>query len=93
MKVRFTRRATAQLDAIFDYIAKDNPAAAAAVVGRVEDRAADSYFPYSGKPSGEEGIRMVIATPYPYLIYYHVNTKRSEMQILRIRHGARRRRH
>ncbi|HEX8664522.1 MAG TPA: type II toxin-antitoxin system RelE/ParE family toxin [Beijerinckiaceae bacterium] len=94
MRVRFTRRANAQLDAIFNYIAKDSPVAAAAVVERIEDRAAGlSDFPYSGKPSGEEGIRVVIATPYPYLIYYHVNAKRSEVQILRIRHGARQRRH
>ena len=39
MRVRFTRRATAQLGAIFDYIARDNPAAAAAVVARIEERA------------------------------------------------------
>lgn len=54
MKVRFTRRATAQLDAIFNYIAKDNPAAAAAVVARVEDRAADlSYFPIPANLPGK----------------------------------------
>jgi plasmid stabilization system protein ParE len=39
MRVRFTRRAITQLDAIFNYIARDNPAAAAAVVARIEERA------------------------------------------------------
>ena len=92
MRVRFTRRATAQLGAIFDYIARDNPAAAAAVVARIEERATRlSDFPHSGRPSGEPGIRVVIATPYPYLIYYHVNAQRSEVQIIRVLHGARRR--
>src|SRR5215204_913410 len=36
MIVRFTSRATADLDAIFAYIAKDNPPAAARVINRIE---------------------------------------------------------
>jgi plasmid stabilization system protein ParE len=94
MRVRLTRRAAAQLEAIFNYIARDNPAAAAAVAARIQERARRlAHFPYSGRPSGEPGIRVVVATPYPYLLCYHVNAKRSEVQILRVLHGARERRH
>jgi plasmid stabilization system protein ParE len=36
-KFAFTRRAERDLDEIFDYIARDNPRAAAELVDRVED--------------------------------------------------------
>jgi plasmid stabilization system protein ParE len=35
----------------------------------------------------------VIAYAVSLPLYYQVNAKRSEVQILRVRHGARRRRH
>src|SRR5215203_4762680 len=49
MIVRFTSRATAELDAIFPYIAKDNTRAAARVVNRIEYLADSlSQFPDKG---------------------------------------------
>jgi plasmid stabilization system protein ParE len=40
MKVRFNRGALRDLEEIFDYIAADNPRAAAALVARLEEAAA-----------------------------------------------------
>ena len=49
MIVRFTSRAAAELDAIFAYIAKDNPRAAARVINRIEYLADSlSQFPTRG---------------------------------------------
>jgi len=36
MKVRYTRRSLANIDRIFRYIARENPAAAARVIERIE---------------------------------------------------------
>jgi toxin ParE1/3/4 len=92
MIVRFTSRATAELDAIFAYIAKDNPRAAARVINRIEYLADSlSQFPDKGVVLRRRGVRKLVATPYPYLILYRVLRSRSEVQILEVVHGARRR--
>ena len=90
MKVRFSRLALAELDAIFAYIAEANPAAASQVearIRRVVERIAQ--FP-EGAPeiANRPGIRSVPLIRYPYVIHYTVN--RGEIVILRIVHGARR---
>ena len=92
MIVRFTSRATAELDAIFAYIAKDNPRAAARVINRIEYLADSlSQFPDKGVVLIRRGVRKLVATPYPYLILYRVLRSRSEVQSLQVVHGARRR--
>ena len=71
-----TSRATAELDAIFAYIAKHNPRAAARVVNRIEYLADSlSQFPHKGVVLRRRGIRKLVATPYPYLILYRVLCK------------------
>ena len=90
MIVRFTNRAIADLDAIFAYIARDNPRAAARVIERIESVAASlSQFPDSGRLLRRRRVRRLVATPYPYLILYRVVRSRSEVQILQVVHGAR----
>ena len=90
MKVRFSRLALAELDAILAYLAEVNPAAASQVearVRRVVERIAQ--FP-DGAPeiAKRPGIRSVPLIRYPYVIHYAIN--RGEVVILRIVHGARR---
>ena len=89
MKVRFSRLAIAEFDAILDYIAAANPAAAAQVetrVRRVVERIAQ--FPEGAPEIAERpGVRSVPLIRYPYVIHYTVN--RGEVVILRIIHGAR----
>ena len=60
MKVRYSRRALTQLDQIFSYIAKDNPAAASAVVDRIEALAVLlGRYPTIGRPTDKEDVRVM----------------------------------
>jgi toxin ParE1/3/4 len=89
MKVKFTRPALAELDAIFAYIHQRNPIAAGQVVARVREIAAQlGRFPDMGHPKYKPGVRMITVRRYPYLIFYTVAN--DEVLILSVRHGARR---
>ena len=89
MRLRYTRRASRNLDRIFSYIAQDNPAAAARVVARIEQLAeALLYAPGSGIATDRPPIRRVPVVGSPYLIFYEVRGE--ELIIHHIRHGARR---
>jgi toxin ParE1/3/4 len=90
MRVRLTKAALADLEEIYSYIARDNPVAAAAVLGRVEQlmaRLAD--FPAIGHPSERSGFRVLPLVRYPYLIFYEVTGE--SVVIHHVRHAARRR--
>lgn len=84
MRVSYSRRTLAQLEDIFAYIAKDNPAAAAALARRIETLALLlGQHPAIGRPTDKEGL-------IPYVLFYKVLADRDEVRILRIRHTARR---
>jgi plasmid stabilization system protein ParE len=71
MKVRYSRRALTQLDQIFSYIAKDNPAAASAVVERIDALATLlGRYPTMGRPTDKEGVRVMGVRRHPYLVFY-----------------------
>ena len=90
MRVRWTETAFGELNEIRTYIAKENPAAAKAVVLRIEQVTARlGRFPHMGARSRGSGVRVFPALPFPYLVFY---TVRGEEVIIRnIRHGSRRR--
>jgi addiction module RelE/StbE family toxin len=91
MKVRYSRRALTQLDQIFSYIAKDNPAAASAVVERIDALATLlGRYPTMGRPTDKEGVRVMGVRRHPYLVFYKILPDRDEVRILRVRHMARR---
>ena len=88
MKVRFTATALAELDRIAEYIARDNPAAAATVVSRVEQLTGRlAEFPQMAYATDEDGVRVVPVGRFPYLIFYSV--KDHEVIVLHVRHAAR----
>jgi len=90
VKVGYSRRALAQLDDIYDYIAADDLAVAAAVIRRIESIVfLIGRFPAMGRPTGLADIRAMSARPYPYVIFYKVMSERDEIRILRVRHMAR----
>jgi toxin ParE1/3/4 len=92
MKVSYSRVALAQLDDIFTYIARDNPAAAAEVVAEIEEVIDHlAHFPFAGRLTDEGGVRMFVLSRYPYLIFYKV-LPNENLRILRILHGAQDRR-
>ena len=88
MKVRYSEAASVDLAEILAYIANDNPAAAAAVLGRVKAVAARlALFPETGRRSDVDGVRVAPLVRFPYSIYYTIEN--GEVLILHIRHGAR----
>ena len=91
MKVRYSRRALTQVDQILSYIAKDNPAAAAAVAHRIDALVALlGRYPMMGRPTDKEDVRVMGVRRYPYIIFYRTIPSRDEVRILRVRHTARR---
>jgi toxin ParE1/3/4 len=89
MKVRYTRRALANIDTIFRNIARDNPAAAERVVARIEDLVRQlAEIPHMGEAANIPNIRRMPALRFPYLIFYEVVD--DEIIVHHVRHGARR---
>jgi toxin ParE1/3/4 len=88
MKVRYERGALADLEAIFEYIAADNPRAAARLVARIEDEATRiGATPYIGQATRDPKFRRLPVGDY--LIVYEVGS--AEVVIHCVRHGGRRR--
>ena len=88
MRVRWLRAALAELDAEAEYIARDNPRAAAKIVDSIAtsvDRL--SRHPAMGRPGRVTGTRELVVPSTPYVIPYRV---RGEfVEILRVFHAAR----
>ena len=89
VKVRYSRRAFCQMNAILDYIEERSPRGAENVTGRLQaaiDRLAE--HPHSGRVTNAAGLRRVVINPYPYVIFYQ--TTATEVVIHSVRHAARR---
>jgi toxin ParE1/3/4 len=74
MKIIVREKADADLDAIFAWIAKDNPAAAVAMIRRIRQRIGRLATPgleNMGRPSLDVGTRELIEPPY--IIVYEVH--------------------
>lgn len=88
MQVAFAAAAKRDLEAIVDYIAQDNPAAAVKVfdaVSTVATRLAD--FPEMGHTGRLPDTRELVVAGLPYVIVYHV--ARDAVTIIAVFHGAR----
>ena len=73
MKLRWSRRAIRRLASIHDYIAKDNPPAAAGVATVIVDAALRlQKFPHIGRPGRIEGTRELVIPGLPYIIPYRI---------------------
>lgn len=88
MRIRYAGGVAKQLAEIVNYIAKDNRQAALAVGSRIEEVIALlSENPHLGRSTTRRNTRVIVAYPYPYLIYYRI--KADEVFIMRVRHSAR----
>ncbi|HWT62274.1 MAG TPA: type II toxin-antitoxin system RelE/ParE family toxin [Ochrobactrum sp.] len=85
--LRWTRRAIRRLDQIGDYVAKDNPAAAAQIVTRIVS-AADNLtsYPSMGRPGRIKGTREFVFADLPYIIAYRLQS--GVVEIITVIHGA-----
>ncbi len=70
MKVRFTPRSLADLEAIHAFLVSKNPGAAVRVRNAIEQavrRPGD--FPHSGPPTDEEDLRLMVVQGFPYRVF------------------------
>ena len=89
MRIRWLRTALANLDAEAEYIARDNPAAAARVVKTIVDTVDQlKQYPAMGRPGRLTGTRELVIPGTPYVIPYRV--RENAIEVLRVFHPARR---
>jgi plasmid stabilization system protein ParE len=90
MKVRWSETAVTELEAIFVFILAHNRSSAKAVARRIIDRAESlGEFPLAGRMIEAAGIRKLPLVSYPYVIFYKIDITAGEVQILNVRHTAR----
>ncbi|MEM1158894.1 MAG: type II toxin-antitoxin system RelE/ParE family toxin [Verrucomicrobiota bacterium] len=87
-QVALTPKAQADLDAITEYIARDNPIAAVNFGRQLLDRAHSLGInpETGGKFQHRKGIRYTVH--YPYLVLYRINKTAQQVEVLRFWHGA-----
>ncbi len=89
MRIRYTLRARADLDAIYVYLDQQAPAAAQSVKTRIERRITQlADFPLMAPATDESGVFELTLVRYPYKVYYQIEG--DEVWIVHIRHAARR---
>jgi plasmid stabilization system protein ParE len=89
VRLRYTRRATAELDEVLTYIEARSPLGARRVQARIELIInLLLQHPHAGQLTSKGRLRRMIASPYPYLIFYEVTG--DEIVIHGVRHSARR---
>ena len=90
MTVRWTEKAASNLEAIYDYIAEENPAAALNIVSALYIAIEGLVsFPEMGRPAGSDfpkGTRILVRPPY--LIFYHLAER--AIVVDSVLHGSRR---
>jgi toxin ParE1/3/4 len=89
MKIRYTPRAFADRESIFDYLEKKSPAAAREMQAFIDAQINTlATLPERHPVVKELGVRVLWVGRYPYLVYYQI--RQNEVAILHIRHAARR---
>lgn len=86
-QVRYSEDAIADLLALREYIALNNPSAAARVAARIR-RSVDrlATYPKFGKAGRVEGTRELVSAKFPYTIVYEED--QGECMVLRVLHQA-----
>ena len=89
MRVRYTKRAFANREAIFDFIEKQSPQSARKVSRFISERINGlGDHPYAGTKTNKPGLYTVWISPVPYRVFYRVDG--DEVVISHIRHTSRR---
>lgn len=89
MKLVFDEKALVDLEGIYNWIAKDNAAAAKAVVERVfESTEYLAGFPHMGHAGRDEGTFEWAVPRLPYIAVYEIHADRNEVIVVAVVHGA-----
>jgi addiction module RelE/StbE family toxin len=88
MEIEWTNRALADLDGVWDFIAKDDRRAAADTVDRIIITVEEHLprEPEIGRPGRVDGTRELILPHSSYIVPYRV--RHSRIDILAVLHGA-----
>ena len=91
MQVRWLAKALGNLDDEAEFIARDDPAAARAVVRRIY-YAVDNLKanPALGRPGRIQGTRELLVPGTPYIVPYRVRPRLNRVEVLRVFHASRR---
>lgn len=88
MRIVWSGPARADLESIFEFIAQDNPFAAALVVRRIRDRVGQlERMPRIGRIGRVENTRELVVSRTPYLVAYPIDEGR--ISVIRVIHGRR----
>ena len=88
MRVRYSPRAFADREQIFDYLRQRSPVGARHVMASIRVAVQQlGEHPYSGYPTDQTPIRVKFVTRYPYKIFYRIRDE--TIEIIHIRHTAR----
>jgi plasmid stabilization system protein ParE len=88
LTIRFDAKAVSDLGGIRDYLIERSPQGAERVrihILAAINRLAD--YPFLGRATDTENVRVLVLTRYPYLVFYAV--AEPNVVILHIRHAAR----
>jgi plasmid stabilization system protein ParE len=89
VKLVFDEEALVDLEGIYNWIAKDNAAAALAVVERVFASVEHlASFPYMGHVGRDEGTQEWVVPRLPYIVIYEIHADRDEVIVVAVVHGA-----
>jgi len=88
VRVEWLRAAINNLDALAEYISRDNPAAAERTVAAIRSAVEDlERVPSSGRPGRISGTRELVVSGTPYIVPYRV--RGDVVQLIRVFHTAR----
>jgi toxin ParE1/3/4 len=92
MNVRYTERAIADLETIADYLVQHRPKGARNVAAAIERAVGQlKHFPDLGTRQTTQGVRKLVVSKYPYLVFDSVDGAANEVLILTIQHASRER--
>jgi len=87
MKIRYTPKAFNDLDSIYEYLNDKNTEAANKVRFVIQSLINNlSFLPEMGRKSSEDGVRCIVSSIYPYIIFYEIRKDLNEIHILNILH-------
>jgi toxin ParE1/3/4 len=88
-RILWSRQASEQLTAAYDFVVEDNPSVAekqVEMILRAVEQLVD--FPEMGRPGRVNGTRELVIPGTPYIVAYRLND--ATVRILALLHGARR---